>query len=85
MKKFTVTEEDIEKADTHDILSYSAFRCCPVAQCLMRETGEEHCGASPEELMIGDKWFEAPEEVFRFIDDFDNGRDVSPITFELPY
>jgi len=57
---------------------------CPVSRAISREIGG-YCRVSSNLVfdLKGIKLFKLPKEVIKFIDDFDKGKEVEPITFEL--
>jgi hypothetical protein len=76
-----VTQDDIDKGEP-----CRAF-CCPIALAIERQTK-----ALPEsvvvyrQITIGSKFImDSPPEVLNFIDKFDDGKNVEPFSFELPY
>lgn len=82
MKKVAVTESDIRKGKRCDPCG------CPVALALKRS-------GFPHASVLGTNWMTdwrieppddghlLPPEAARFVDDFDEGRDVEPIAFEV--
>lgn len=77
--KFTMMKEDIEKG------VHSTISACPVALCIKRQTRARKVRVFQQEIMIGRKWVDAPTKINFFIQRFDQGEKVRPITFELDY
>jgi hypothetical protein len=74
-----VTEEDIKQS--------RVLKCsrCPIEMALDRVYPHSYSCVIPREIYIADYTFKTTEEVRAFINDFDSGRQVSPITFEIDY
>ncbi len=71
-----VTQEDIDKGKQGDSCK------CPVALALRRIHPGARVGSLT--LFIADDWVESTPEVARkFISEFDNGRPVGPISFDI--
>ena len=73
-----VTAEDIKKGEQGN-----CWRC-PIALALIRAFRTDDVAAPGPYARINHERLDLPNEVRRFIDDFDNGDEVSPFTFELP-
>lgn len=60
---------------------------CPVARALRRASCKRDVVAGMGNIFIGPpsdrRWWHTPADVREFIDDFDNGAEVSPMKFTL--
>lgn len=91
MKKFTVTQDDLHRAN-HLLDTMLVDRCgnCPVAVCVKREMETENVRVSAGAILIGQEQYHTPAEVGAFIRAYDASPSIHqnwpslPLTFELP-
>lgn len=75
--KITVTRQDIEQGIMDDAHS------CPVALAVSRAMPGWSVGVAACHVRTGNTIWLLPHRVTRWIDHFDSGDDVAPITFHL--
>jgi hypothetical protein len=77
--KFTLTKSDIKKGIRGD------FTSCPVVIRIKRELGSlvDTVTVHTDNILINGIEHKTPKRVVRFINKFDEGKPVEPITFEL--
>lgn len=84
--RIEVTADDIAKGKR------KSCDACPVARAIHRATGDgwnavvykDNCIAVADDDDWDREEFTPPPEVAQFVKDFDAGRPVTPITFDLP-
>ena len=76
--RFKMTQGDIDGFKSNIFRS----RCCPIANCLRRLTGER-VSVSANMATIGTDIYKLDEDAQNFINEFDSGLEVEPIEFEI--
>lgn len=74
-----MTQEDIDEGEVKKPAND------PVARCIRRHVPDRPVYALNQYIRIGRKDYETPTKVLFFIQRFDRGEKVKPITFELDY
>ena len=82
-KTITVTAKDIQKAAKLIAADGMRTQCCPIALAA-RRVFRKPVRVSYEAIAVADhKYFYLPSQAAKFIDNFDNGLDVEPFSFEV--
>lgn len=78
-----MTDVDIRNAQEAIELFHMRSLCCPVAQCVRRITKAKRVNVLSEISVDRREFYAYGTDVANFISDFDGGKPVEPITFEL--
>lgn len=76
--KLEITESHIEDGDRGDCSN------CPIALALRELCGTDDVYVDGVFISAGDRTWKTPDAAAHFIEDFDSGLPVGPITLELP-
>ena len=78
MRTIKVTQKDIDTGSPDDC------ELCPIAIAAKRVITDAHIQVSSIVLYVNDDRRTLPPEAQKFVRDFDNGKPVSPMEFEIP-